>query len=227
MSSEYIITSYLNQSRDKSFWDFLRRHRDAIVAATPVRRLMRITEYDNLGNQPQVLYSGILTLSLVKVESERIRLAKKLKNYWIEIVNELKIVNVNQHELDYGHSYNDNELNSSATDAGGSSEGSSLGTLGGSEKPKVRKVTRKMKAPSRKRKKKSVSQTLSNSPSRSPLLMSPSPQLLPSLPPSPQLLPSLSPPPRSHIGSSDEEEGPPRKKKCLNCPQHCPGQETT
>ncbi|CAG8442997.1 17366_t:CDS:2, partial [Acaulospora morrowiae] len=196
------------------------------------------------------------------VESERVRRTEKFKNYWIEVVNERKIRreiseykvekdHVNQHELDYGHSYNDNEINSSATDAGGSSGGSSLGTLGGSEKPKVRKVTRKMKgaipsrirendlrniertrynygAPSRKRKNKSVSQTLSHSPSRPPLLMSPSSQQLQSLPPSPQILPSLSPPPRSYIiGSSDEEEEPPRKKKCLNCPQHCPGQETT
>ncbi|CAG8618225.1 1864_t:CDS:2, partial [Diversispora eburnea] len=81
-----IIISYLNQSKDKSFWGFLCRYRNEIVAITPPTS--RGCDLDNDWAKNFIREAQKLEDLNEKVNSERQRVAKKLEDYWNNVIAE-------------------------------------------------------------------------------------------------------------------------------------------
>ncbi|CAG8640386.1 765_t:CDS:2, partial [Acaulospora morrowiae] len=74
------LSSYLTQSKNKSFWSFLLRYRDAIVATT-----LADSRWRNLDNS----WATNFIEEARKLERER--RAKKFEDYWIDVIKEGKI----------------------------------------------------------------------------------------------------------------------------------------
>ncbi|CAG8432886.1 4715_t:CDS:2 [Diversispora eburnea] len=86
---EALIT-YLTRSRNKSFLGFLRRCRDVIVATTSATS--RWVDLDHTWAVRFISEAGKLGDDLEeKVGSERERRAKKLEDYWNEVIYECKL----------------------------------------------------------------------------------------------------------------------------------------